>query len=59
MDSQVRKYGYARTESEDQGMGVRKGPWTIDEDSLLAQYITIHGEGHWNTAARRAGWFHI
>ncbi|KAJ6686745.1 MYB TRANSCRIPTION FACTOR-RELATED-RELATED [Salix purpurea] len=55
MDSQVRKYGYARTESEDQGMGVRKGPWTIDEDSLLAQYITIHGEGHWNTAARRAG----
>lgn len=55
MDSQVRKYGYARTESEDQGVGVRKGPWTIDEDSLLAQYITIHGEGHWNTAARRAG----
>ncbi|KAL9360277.1 hypothetical protein Peur_048400 [Populus x canadensis] len=55
MDAQGRKHGYAGTESEDQGMGIRKGPWTIEEDSLLAHYITIHGEGHWNSAARCAG----
>jgi myb proto-oncogene protein len=55
MDAQARKHGYAGTLSEDQGMGIRKGPWTIEEDSLLAHYITIHGEGHWNSAARCAG----
>ncbi|CAK7348478.1 unnamed protein product [Dovyalis caffra] len=45
-----------RTETDqEQDMGVRKGPWTIEEDSLLDHYISIHGEGHWNTAARCAG----
>nr|URY18832.1 MYB protein [Zanthoxylum bungeanum] len=35
--------------------GVRKGPWTIQEDSLLMNYVAIHGEGRWNTVARSAG----
>ncbi|KAJ6879834.1 transcription factor MYB108-like isoform X2 [Populus alba x Populus x berolinensis] len=53
MDARVRKHGLAST--EDQDMGTRKGPWTVEEDSLLAHYINNHGEGHWNTAARCAG----
>ncbi|KAI5565028.1 hypothetical protein POPTR_014G117000v4 [Populus trichocarpa] len=53
MDARVRKHGLAST--EDQDMGTRKGPWTVEEDSLLAHYITNHGEGQWNTAARCAG----
>lgn len=53
MDARVRKHGLASTEDHD--MGTRKGPWTVEEDSLLAHYITNHGEGQWNTAARCAG----
>ncbi|CAN1353097.1 Transcription factor MYB2 [Linum perenne] len=31
---------------------VKKGPWTAEEDSILANYVAIHGEGYWNVAAR-------
>ncbi|XP_010069752.2 transcription factor MYB2 [Eucalyptus grandis] len=34
---------------------VRKGPWTAEEDALLANHVKIHGEGRWNLVARRAG----
>ena len=34
---------------------LRKGPWTVEEDMLLNNYITIHGEGRWNSLARCAG----
>ncbi|CAL5208807.1 unnamed protein product [Lathyrus oleraceus] len=34
---------------------LRKGPWTLEEDTILVNYITTHGEGHWNTAASSAG----
>lgn len=36
-------------------MGLRKGPWTVDEDTILVNYISAHGEGHWNSVARCAG----
>ncbi|KAI4301543.1 hypothetical protein L6164_034811 [Bauhinia variegata] len=36
-------------------MVIKKGPWTEEEDSLLFNYITAHGEGHWNSVARFAG----
>nr|URY18825.1 MYB protein [Zanthoxylum bungeanum] len=35
--------------------GVRKGAWTVEEDSLLMNYVAIHGEGRWNTVAHSAG----
>ncbi|XP_028791467.1 transcription factor MYB78-like [Neltuma alba] len=35
--------------------GIRKGPWTEEEDAILADYISLHGEGHWNSLARCAG----
>ncbi|KAI9196791.1 hypothetical protein LWI28_027054 [Acer negundo] len=33
----------------------RKGPWTSEEDSLLIEYVRLHGEGRWNSVARLAG----
>lgn len=36
-------------------MDLRRGPWTVDEDLTLMNYITKHGEGRWNSLARCAG----
>ncbi|MBA0785777.1 hypothetical protein Gotri_027415 [Gossypium trilobum] len=33
----------------------RKGPWTHEEDKLLAEYVTFHGEGRWSSVARSTG----
>ncbi|KAK7393287.1 hypothetical protein VNO78_21838 [Psophocarpus tetragonolobus] len=33
----------------------RKGPWTAEEDRLLVEYVSLHGEGRWNSVARLAG----
>ncbi|KAL9254154.1 MYB-like transcription factor EOBI-like protein [Drosera capensis] len=38
-----------------QDVEVRKGPWTMEEDLILMNYIATHGEGVWNTLARSAG----
>ncbi|XP_042510104.1 transcription factor MYB24-like [Macadamia integrifolia] len=35
--------------------GWRKGPWTAEEDKLLSEYVTSHGEGRWSCVARSAG----
>lgn len=37
------------------GAELRRGPWTLEEDSMLIQYIASHGEGHWNLLARCSG----
>jgi len=34
---------------------LRRGPWTVDEDLTLINYIAEHGEGRWNALARAAG----
>lgn len=34
---------------------LRRGPWTLEEDNLLSQYIFNHGEGRWNLLAKRSG----
>ncbi|BAT72778.1 hypothetical protein LR48_Vigan847s001900 [Vigna angularis] len=34
---------------------LRRGPWTLEEDNLLSQYISDHGEGRWNLLAKRSG----
>ncbi|KAG6484088.1 hypothetical protein ZIOFF_060882 [Zingiber officinale] len=34
---------------------LRRGPWTLDEDTLLIHYIACHGEGRWNLLARSSG----
>ncbi|TVU18021.1 hypothetical protein EJB05_34088, partial [Eragrostis curvula] len=40
--------------SEDEA-DLRRGPWTVEEDVLLVNYIAKHGEGRWNSLARSAG----
>ena len=42
------------TTSEDEG-DLRRGPWTVQEDMMLVDYISRHGEGRWNSLARCAG----
>ncbi|CAN6551201.1 unnamed protein product [Malus baccata var. baccata] len=42
-------------EAEDQMMDLRRGPWTVEEDLALMNYIANHGEGRWNSLARCAG----
>ncbi|GMI87837.1 myb domain protein 62 [Hibiscus trionum] len=34
---------------------LRRGPWTLEEDTLLTHYIASHGEGRWNMLAKCAG----
>lgn len=34
---------------------LRRGPWTLEEDTLLTHYIARHGEGRWNMLASYAG----
>jgi hypothetical protein len=44
-----------RQEEEEAGTELRRGPWTVDEDLTLVNYIADHGEGRWNSLARGAG----
>ena len=39
--------------------GWRKGPWTPEEDKLLFDYVTLHGEGRWSSVARCAGYLSL
>ncbi|KAJ0435914.1 putative transcription factor MYB-HB-like family [Helianthus annuus] len=34
---------------------IRRGPWTLEEDNLLINYITCQGEGRWNSLAKSSG----
>ncbi|CAL1391759.1 unnamed protein product [Linum trigynum] len=46
----MEKKGCSSLEAE-----VRKGPWTMEEDLILINYIANHGEGVWNSLAKAAG----
>ncbi|XP_027353455.1 transcription factor MYB57-like [Abrus precatorius] len=35
--------------------GWRKGPWTHEEDKLLNEYVSLHGEGRWSSVAKFTG----
>ncbi|XP_062224834.1 MYB-like transcription factor EOBII [Phragmites australis] len=32
--------------------GLRKGPWTSQEDKLLVEHVRQHGEGRWNSVSK-------
>ncbi|KAI4383662.1 hypothetical protein MLD38_009471 [Melastoma candidum] len=36
-------------------VGLKRGPWTPEEDELLSSYIGKEGEGRWRTLPKRAG----
>ncbi|KAL3733676.1 hypothetical protein ACJRO7_023102 [Eucalyptus globulus] len=35
--------------------GLKKGPWTVEEDKKLVEYIQKHGHGKWRTLPKNAG----
>ncbi|CAL4922360.1 unnamed protein product [Urochloa decumbens] len=45
----------ASSEEEVMAGELRRGPWTVEEDLLLVNYVASHGEGRWNSLARSAG----
>jgi hypothetical protein len=40
-------------------MGLKKGPWTAEEDQILINYIQLHGHGNWRALPKQAGNLHI
>ncbi|XP_059631987.1 transcription factor MYB108-like [Cornus florida] len=44
-----------QSEKEEMDPSLRRGPWTVEEDFTLINYISKHGEGRWNSLARCAG----
>ncbi|XP_078443971.1 transcription factor MYB2-like [Wolffia australiana] len=48
-------HGIPSNGSGEEDLELRRGPWTVEEDLLLINYIAVHGEGRWNTLARFAG----
>ncbi|XWS40726.1 hypothetical protein CRYUN_Cryun17cG0020100 [Craigia yunnanensis] len=46
---------YKKPYCKSEQVEVRKGPWTMEEDLILINYIANHGEGVWNTLAKAAG----
>ncbi|KAK4770089.1 hypothetical protein SAY87_030621 [Trapa incisa] len=36
-------------------MGLKKGPWTTEEDQILVSYIQQHGHGNWRALPKLAG----
>uniref|UniRef100_M1AGY2 R2R3 transcription factor MYB108 1 n=1 Tax=Solanum tuberosum TaxID=4113 RepID=M1AGY2_SOLTU len=57
MDHQHVKAGLSRVDANknEDDMDLRRGPWTVEEDFTLMNYIAHHGEGRWNSLARCAG----
>lgn len=35
--------------------GVKKGPWTPEEDIILVTYIQEHGPGNWRAVPTKTG----
>jgi hypothetical protein len=36
-------------------MGMRKGPWSAEEDHILISYIQTYGHGNWRALPKQAG----
>ena len=51
MENSMKKKTF--TESEE--VELRRGPWTLEEDTLLTNYIIQSSEGRWNLVAKCAG----
>ena len=43
----------------DEGEGLKKGPWTPDEDQRLVAYIQKHGHGSWRSLPVNAGMLRV
>ncbi|CAA6666444.1 unnamed protein product [Spirodela intermedia] len=38
-----------------ESIGLKKGPWTAEEDQILVSYIQRYGHGNWRALPRHAG----
>jgi transcription factor MYB, plant len=47
----------SKQQQQEEEMELRRGPWTLEEDNLLMNYIACHGEGRWNLLALCSGEF--
>ena len=36
-------------------MGLKRGPWSLEEDQLLISYIQQHGHPNWRALPKHAG----
>ncbi|KAK4487489.1 hypothetical protein RD792_005871 [Penstemon davidsonii] len=36
-------------------VGLKRGPWTAEEDKMLSEYVKREGEGRWRTMPQKAG----
>ncbi|KFK37485.1 hypothetical protein AALP_AA4G263500 [Arabis alpina] len=41
--------------TQEEDFDVRKGPWTEEEDAILVNFVSIHGDARWNHIARSSG----
>lgn len=55
IDDHSKQLSPIQSSEEDNNMDLRRGPWTVEEDLTLINYIALHGEGRWNSLARNAG----
>lgn len=46
-----------QSDKEEAIISLKKGTWSAQEDSLLINYISVHGEGRWNYVARDSGMY--
>ncbi|KZV16876.1 hypothetical protein F511_21085 [Dorcoceras hygrometricum] len=54
MEQMQAKANYSKS-TEEEMADLRRGPWTVEEDLTLMNYIARHGEGRWNSLSRCAG----
>lgn len=54
-DNVLYQHDHDLYQQQKQPKGCRKGPWTPEEDKLLAEYVNSHGEGRWSSVAKCAG----
>ncbi|XP_030468949.1 MYB-like transcription factor EOBI [Syzygium oleosum] len=55
MDVRGRSRCDSNVHSEEDAVDLKRGPWTVEEDLALMNYVANHGEGRWNSLARSAG----
>ncbi|XP_062224649.1 myb-related protein Hv1-like [Phragmites australis] len=49
------KRSVAKRSSSGEDGGLKKGPWTPEEDEKLVGHVQRHGEGNWNKVRRETG----
>lgn len=40
-------------------IGMKKGPWTPEEDEILTSYIQKHGHANWRALPKQAGIYYM